>query len=295
MGKKTKSIVGILFVIILIAALIVLSTSLVITKEDEYSIIKRFDKIERVVESSGLSFKTPFVDTVDKLPKSIQFYDTPPSDVITVDKKTMVADSYVLWRISNPTTFAQTLNSSLTLAESRINTTVYNAMKNVISSITQNEVISGRDGKLNATFMEDIGDTMEQYGIHLITVENKHLDLPSDNKNAVFERMISERAQMAATYTAEGESEAQMIRNTTDKEIEISISNAQTQAARTIAEGEAEYMRILSNAYSDVSRSEFYTFIRALDAARASLSGSENTLILSEDSPIAQIFYNLNQ
>lgn len=295
MGKKTKGIAGVMFLIIIIAAIILLSTSLVITKENEYSIIKRFDKIERVVEGSGLSFKTPFLDSVDKLPKSIQFYDMSASDVITVDKKTMVADSYVLWKISNPTRFAQTLNSSLTLAESRINTTVYNAMKNVISSSTQNEVISGRDGKLNAAFMENIGDTMEQYGIHLITVENKHLDLPSDNKDAVYNRMISERTQMAASYTAEGESEAQMIRNTTDKEIEISISNAQTEAARTIAEGEAEYMRVLSNAYSDASRSEFYTFIRALDAARVSLSGSGNTLILSEDSPISQIFYKLNQ
>lgn len=294
MGKKTKGIAGILFIIIFIAAIIVLTNSFVVTRENEYSIIKRFDKIERIIESSGLSFKTPFVETVDKLPKAIQFYDLTASDVITVDKKTMVADSYVLWRISNPTKFAQTLNSSLTLAESRINTTVYNAMKNVISSNTQNEVISGRDGKLNAAFMEDIGDTMEQYGIHLITVENKHLDLPSDNKNAVFERMISERAQMAATYTAEGESEAQMIRNTTDKEIEISISNAQTDAARTIAEGEAEYMRILSDAYSDVSKSEFYTFIRGLDAARASLSGADKTLILSEDSPIAQIFNKID-
>ncbi|NLK99533.1 MAG: protease modulator HflC [Clostridiales bacterium] len=295
MAKKTKGIAGALFTIIFLGALILLSTSLVVTKENEYSIIKRFDKIERVIEDAGLSFKTPFLETVDKLPKAIQFYDMPQSDVITVDKKTMVADSYVLWKISNPTKFAQTLNSSIPLAESRINTTVYNAMKNVISSNTQHEVISGRDGKLNAAFMEDIGDNMEQYGIHLITVENKHLDLPSDNKNAVYERMISERAQMAATYTAEGESEAQMIRNSTDKEIEISISNAQTQAARTIAEGEAEYMRILSNAYSDASRSEFYTFIRSLEAARTSLSGDNKTLILSEESPIAQIFYNINQ
>ncbi|NLP16910.1 MAG: protease modulator HflC [Clostridiales bacterium] len=294
MSKRTKNIAGIIFLVIFIAALIILSSSLVVTKENEYSIIKRFDKIDRVIDSAGLSLKTPFIETVDKLPKSIQFYDMTASDVITVDKKTMVADSYVLWRITNPIKFAQTLNSSITLAESRINTTVYNAMKNVISSNTQNEVISGRDGKLNAAFMEDIGDTMEQYGIDLITIENKHLDLPSDNKNAVFERMISERAQMAATYTAEGESEAQMIRNTTDKEIEISISNAQTEAARIIAEGEAEYMRILSNAYSDASKSEFYTFIRALDAARESLAGADKTLILSEDSPIAQIFYNLD-
>lgn len=293
MTKKIKNVAGVLVILIIIGAAILLSTSMVITKEDEYSLIKRFGKIERVVDSAGLSFKTPFVETVDKLPKSIQFYDMPQSDVITVDKKAMVADSYVLWKIIDPILFAQTLNSSITLAESRINTTVYNAMKNVISSNTQNEVISGRDGELNAAFMNDIGDTMEQYGIELITVENKHLDLPSDNKNAVFERMISERAQMAATYTAEGESEAQMIRNSTDKEIEISISNAQTEAAKIIAEGEAEYMRILSEAYSDPSKSEFYTFIRALDAAKTSLSGSDKTLILSEESPLSQIFYNL--
>jgi len=290
MAKQAKRISGIIILILAVMAVIVLSSSLVVTAEDEYTIIKRFNKIERVIDEAGLTFKTPFVETVDKLPKSLQLYDMPTSDVITVDKKTMVADSYVLWRISDPVKFAQTLNSSMTLAESRINTIVYNAMKNVISSNTQNEVISGRDGKLNAAFMEDIGDTMEQYGIHLVTVENKHLDLPSDNKLAVYERMISERAQMAGAYTAEGESEAQMIRNETDKEIEISISNAQTEAAKIIAEGEAEYMRILSEAYSDESRSEFYTFIRALEAARVALSGSDKTLILSKDSPLAQIF-----
>ncbi|NLY48112.1 MAG: protease modulator HflC [Clostridiales bacterium] len=290
MAKQAKRISGIIILILAVMAVIVLSSSLVVTAEDEYTIIKRFNKIERVIDEAGLTFKTPFVEMVDKLPKSLQLYDMPTSDVITVDKKTMVADSYVLWRISDPVKFAQTLNSSMTLAESRINTIVYNAMKNVISSNTQNEVISGRDGKLNAAFMEDIGDTMEQYGIHLVTVENKHLDLPSDNKLAVYERMISERAQMAGAYTAEGESEAQMIRNETDKEIEISLSNAQTEAAKIIAEGEAEYMRILSEAYSDESRSEFYTFIRALEAARVALSGSDKTLILSKDSPLAQIF-----
>lgn len=293
MSKAVKSITKVLVILLIIGGLIILSSSIVVTNEDEYSLIKRFGKIERVIDSAGLTFKTPFVETVDKLPKSIQFYDMPQSDVITVDKKAMVADSYVLWKISDPILFAQTLNSSITVAESRINTIVYNAMKNVISSNTQNEVISGRDGELNAAFMKDIGNSMDQYGIELITVENKHLDLPSDNKNAVFERMISERAQMAATYTAEGESEAQMIKNSTDKEIEISISNAQTEAAKIIAEGEAEYMRIMSEAYSDSSKSDFYSFIRALEAAKIALSGSDKTLILSEDSPLAQIFYNL--
>ena len=294
MKKTAKKISGVLFAILLIAAVILLSASFVVTKEDEYTLIKQFGKIERIVDTPGLSFKTPFLETTQTLPKQIMFYDTPPSDVITMDKKTMVADSYVLWKISDPVTFAQTLNSSVMLAETRINTTVYNAMKNVISSLSQNAVISGRDGELDQAFMENIGDSMNNYGIELISVETKHLDLPSDNKEAVYDRMISERAQMAATYTAEGESEAQKIRNTTDKEVAISISNAQTKAAKIVAEGEAEYMRILSDAYSDPERSEFYAFIRSMDAAKASLTGEEKTLILSKDSPIAQIFYPID-
>ena len=131
---------------------------------------------------------------------------------------------------------------------------------------------------------------MKQYGIDLICVETKHLDLPSDNKTAVFERMISERNNIAASYTAEGESEAKKIRTTTDNEIAISISKAESDAEKTIAEGEAEYMRILASAYADESRSDFYTFVRALDAAKTMLSGSNKTLILNQDSPIAQIF-----
>ncbi len=291
--KKTGRFAGVIVLILVIAAVITLLSTMIITKENQFTLVKRFNKIERVVDHAGLSLRTPFIDTIAVLPKSIQFYDMQESDVITMDKKTMVADSYVLWKIADPIKFAQTLNASVIQAESRIDTIVYNSMKNVISSLAQTEVISGRDGELNEAFMNNIGTTMDQYGIELISVETKHLDLPSDNKSAVFERMISERAQIAATYTAEGQSEAQKIQNATDREVAISISNAEAKAASITAEAEAEYMRTLSEAYSTPERSEFYTFIRSLDAAKNSLSGDDNTLILSKDSPIAQIFYNV--
>lgn len=292
--KKAKTFSKILLAIILIAGVILLFSSVIVTKENQYSVVKRFGKIERVIGTAGLSIKTPFIETVDVIPKSIQFYDMKASDVITMDKKTMVADSYVLWKIDDPIAFAQTLNSNVVTAERRIDTTVYNSMKNVISSLSQADVISGRDGELNDAFMQNIGNSMHQYGIELISVETKHLDLPSDNKAAVYDRMISERAQIAATYTAEGEAEAQKIRNLTDKEVAISVSNAEAQAAKITAEGEAEFMRILSDAYSNEKRSDFYSFIRSLEAARSSLSGEDKTLILSADSPIAQIFYQID-
>jgi len=154
-------------------------------------------------------------------------------------------------------------------------------------------VISGRDGALSNKIRENIGTTMEQYGIDLISVETKHLDLPGDNKAAVYERMISERNNIAAQYTAEGEAEATKIRTQTDNEVAISLSEAEAKAEKTIAEGEAEYMKILSTVYGDASRSEFYTFVRSLDAAKAALKGKNKTVILSEDSPMADIFNSI--
>lgn len=287
-----KKVLKIILIIVVIIGLFTGLRSLIVTYENEYTLVKRFGKIERIIDKPGLSFRTPFVETTEKLPKNILFYDMKPSDVITMDKKTMVADNYVLWQITEPLQFAKSLNSSVIMAESRIDTTVYNALKNVISSLSQADVISGRDGELSEAIMEEIGSSMSQYGINLLVVETKHLDLPSDNKNAVYERMISERAQMAATYTAEGESEAQMIRNATDKEIAISLSDAKKDAAKLIAEGEAEYMRTLSKAFDTDGRSEFYTYMRSLESAKTSLIGNNKTLILSPDSPIVDIFYN---
>ena len=117
------------------------------------------------------------------------------------------------------------------------------------------------------------------------------MDLPEDNKDAVYERMISERQNIAASYTAEGKAEAQKIKNETDKKVTITVADAKKQAAILEADGEAEYMRILANAYADESKADFYSFIRGLDAIKASLSGSNKTLILDKDSELVQILY----
>ncbi len=278
-------------IVLLLALLIIGANSIVITYENEYSLIRQFGKVDHVVSEAGISFKIPFIQSVDKLPNQTLLYDLLPSDVITSDKKTMICDSYILWKISDPLRFAQTLNSSVINAESRLDTIVYNSTKNVISSTTQDDVISGRDGKLSAAIINHIGNTLDQYGIVLLAFETKQLDLPSDNKAAVYERMISERDNIAATYIAEGNSEAQIIRNTTDKEVTIKLSEAEKEAEILIANGEAEYMRILSEAYSDESKTDFYAFVRSLDALKISMQGNNKTVILSPDSPIAQIFY----
>lgn len=284
--KKKSALILVTGIVILGAA----AMSVTVTAQDEYKLVRRFGKVERVIEKPGISFKIPFLESTATLPKETLLYDLSPSDVITRDKKTMISDSYVLWRIQEPLKFAQTLNSSIESGESRINTAVYNATKNAISSMTQDEVITSRDGELSAMVMASIENNMEQYGISVLMFETKQLDLPEDNKEAVYERMISERDNIAATYTAEGSSEAKVIRNTTDKEIAIQISEAEKKAEILKAEGEQEYMKILAQAYNEEGRSEFYSFVRSLDALKKSMTGENKTIILSQDSPIAKIF-----
>ncbi|GMN97549.1 protease modulator HflC [Blautia wexlerae] len=283
-GKKIGILIGVSAVVAAVGA------SVTVTQQNEYKLIRQFGKVDRVISSSGISFKIPFIESTQSLPKETLLYDLAASDVITKDKKTMISDSYVLWKISDPLKFAQTLNSSVESGESRINTAVYNATKNAISSMSQDQVITSRDGELSDMVMEAIGTNMDQYGIELLKFETKQLDLPDDNKEAVYERMISERDNIAATYKAEGNSEAKVIRNKTDKEVAIQISDAKKQAEILEAEGEQEYMKILAQAYGEEDRSEFYSFVRSLDALKTSMKGEDKTVILSADSPIAQIF-----
>ena len=268
-GKKIGILIGVSAVVIAVGA------SVTVTQQNEYKLIRQFGKVDRVISSSGISFKIPFIESTQSLPKETLLYDLAASDVITKDKKTMISDSYVLWKISDPLKFAQTLNSSVESGESRINTAVYNATKNAISSMSQDQVITSRDGELSDMVMEAIGTNMDQYGIELLKFETKQLDLPDDNKEAVYERMISERDNIAATYKAEGNSEAKVIRNKTDKEVAIQISDAKKQAEILEAEGEQEYMKILAQAYGEEDRSEFYSFVRSLDALKTSMKGED--------------------
>ncbi len=289
MKKKTT------LILIIVVAFILLSSSMVITKPGEYRVIKQFGKIVRVEEndgsSYGLSWKIPFIQTETSISAKVQLSDLPPSDVMTSDKKSMISDCFVMWKIEDPVKFIQKLSGSEQNAESRISSNVYNALKNVISSLSQEELISGRDGELAEILTNKLGDNLEDYGIEVIKIETKMLDLPDENKEAVYGRMISERNNIAASYTAQGEQKAQEIKNDTNEQVTILLAQAQKQADTIVAEGEAEYMRILSAAYNDESKAEFYTFVRQLDAVKATLKNGDNTIVLDKDSPIAELFY----
>ncbi|MGP1349045.1 MAG: protease modulator HflC [Stomatobaculum sp.] len=266
-------------------------SSVVITYPNEYKMIKQFGEIVRVVDTPGVSFKIPLIQNADTLPKAIQLYDIPKSDVITRDKKTMIADAFVIWHVSDPIKFTRYLNGQVAQAQSRIAASVFSSLKAVISNMDQSAIIENRNGKLALDITRNIGNSLEGYGIEVLAVETKSLDMPDDNKQAVYDRMISERNNIAASYTAQGNSEAQKIRNNTDREVSVMKSEARKNAEILRAEGEAQYMQILSGAYNDAGRAEFYNFVRALDAAKEAMKNGNKTLILDKDSPLVKVFY----
>lgn len=263
-----------------------------IVKQNEYGIVWRFGAVRDIKEQPGLYFKLPFVDSTSSLPKTVLLYDVPISDVITADKHSMVLDSFALWRITDPRLFIESLSGNIENAESRINAIVYNALKTVISSEKQEDIISGRDGRVVRLVMNNIGSSFDKYGITMLAVETKTLDLPDDNKEAVYARMISERNNIAASYKADGEAEAKRIRNDADRQVTVILSDARAKAEVLRAEGDAEYMRILSETYDTPEEAEFYTFMIGLDAMETAMKGSgSKTLVLDKNSPVAQLFY----
>ena len=282
----------ILLIVIAVLAVIVLSESFFTVRENEYACTVRFSAIIDTTAEPGLHFKVPFIDSVKYFPNTTMLYDIPPSEVLTSDKQNMTVDCYILWSISDPKLFYQTLGTT-GVAEQRLDALTYNQLKTVMGTLAQADIINMDDGaKRNEIYdgiAADVDSLAKVYGIRVEDVKIKRFDLPESNLRAVYDRMISERNQMAEKFTADGNKEASLIRNDVDKTVNILISNAEAEAAQLVAEGEAEYMRLLAEAFNTEDKQDFYQFTIALDALKASLTGDEKTIILDGDSQLAQI------
>ncbi len=289
--KKT-----IIFGIAALLLIVLAVNSIYIVEENEYACTFRFSEIVDTKSEAGLHFKIPFIDQVKYFSKATQLYDIPPSEVLTSDKQNMTVDCYILWSISDPQQFYRALGTPQK-AEERLDAITYNTLKTAMGTLAQADIINMEDGALRNEIYESISTMVDAqaktYGIHVEDVKIKQFDLPDSNLNAVYTRMISERNQMAEKYTAEGSKEANLIRNEVDKDVNILISNARVAAAQRIADGEAEYMRILATAYDTQEERDFYEFILALDALKASLHGDEKTIILDENSELGKILMGI--
>ena len=286
--------IGIL--VVLVVMLLTLPFTCYIVGQNEYGALFKFGRIVSVSDTPGIKFKVPGIHTVRYISKKLHLYDIPRSGVITKDKKSMIADNYVTWKVVDPVKYVQTLNAIEARARERIEAAVYNAVKNVISSMTQDEVIEARGGALSVKIAEGSNSDIGMYGIAIVQTEIKALDLPNDNKAAVYERMISERQNIAASFTAEGNSEAQKIRNRTDREAAVKIALAEQSSDVIVAEGEVQYMKILQSAYDTPEKAEFYNFLRSLDALKKSFTGKgEKIIMLDKNSDIGKLIHGFNR
>ena len=283
---------GIIIGVIALLLVILVSSSMYVVEENQYACTFRFSEIVNTEDSAGLHFKIPFVDSVKYFSKATMLYDIPPSEVLTSDKQNMTVDCYILWSISDPKLFYQTLGSTA-VAEQRLDALTYNELKTVMGTLAQSDIINMNDGAERNLIYEgistDVDALAKTYGIQVEDVKIKQFDLPESNLNAVYGRMISERKQMAEKYTADGNYEASIIRNDVDKQVSIIVSNADAEAAKLEAEGEAEYMRMLAAAYDNKDKQEFYEFTLALDALTSSLDGQQKTVILDGNSELSKI------
>ncbi len=290
MKKKIIKTSAIVIIILLIA---VAAQCFYTVQPDEYANTVRFSKTVRTVEGSGLYLKIPFIDDIKYFPKQVLLYDMKPSEVLTADSKSMTVDNYVTWRITDPLLFYKTLGT-IAEAETRLNMLTYSAIRVEMGKMNRDDIISSdtgsRDG-FNESVINATADATKGYGIKIMDIKIKKLDLPADNEQAVYSRMISERNKIAAEERAEGEKQATLIKNDVDKQTGILLSNATAEAEKIKAEGEGEYMRILGEAYNTQDKKSFYEFTRSLDALEKSLS-DQTTIILDNDSAIAQALIN---
>ena len=290
---KKKIILAVIALVLVIG----ISNATYTVRENQYACTFRFSEIVDITSEPGLHFKVPFVDTVEYFTKATMLYDIPPSEVLTSDKQNMTVDCYILWSISDPQQFYRALGST-TKAEERLNAITYNALKTAMGTLAQADINNMNDGAERNEIYEGIAATVNSqattYGILVEDVKIKQFDLPESNLNAVYSRMISERNQIAEKHTADGNKEATLIRNEVDKTVNILISNAEAEAAKLEAEGEAEYMRLLAEAYDTQDKKDFYEFTLALDALKQSLTGDEKTVILDADSELAKILMGAN-
>ncbi|MCL1792790.1 MAG: protease modulator HflC [Oscillospiraceae bacterium] len=293
MGTKKIAVRAVIVVVALIALGVAFSAFYTV-QENEYALVIRFSKVVETIQTPGLHFKIPVIDEVKYFPKTKLFYDIKPSGFLTKDSKNMTVDCFIVWRISDPFVFWQQLLGSVSNAEGRLDTATYNELQKLVGRLEQNEIIDATDEKsrdnINVVVTTEAAKIVAQFGIEILDIKVKGFELPHENEQAVFERMISDRERVARFERSEGEKDANIIRNEVDREVNIIISNAKADAEKTIAEGESEYMRLLAESYSGPDREEFYSFMRGLDALKASLGGSgAKTVILDRESLLARI------
>jgi len=277
-----KQLISVIVLIVIIA--VVLATSLFTVDETEQAIVTQLGKFVREVKQPGLHFRVPLIQAVHRFEARVMEYDAAAAKIITDDKKHLVIDNYARWKIIDPLKLYQTVGNKIG-AQSRLDDIVFSEMREELARHTLTEIVSVNRQEIMHKVAEQCAQKAADYGIQIIDVRIKRADLPEEVTHSVYARMRAERERIAKKYRSEGEEEAVMVRAQTDKEKTILLAESYMQAEKTKGEGDAEALKIYAQAYE--KDTEFYSFIRTLEAYKLSL-GTGTTIVLPNDSEFFQ-------
>ncbi len=296
-----------IFVLVLIIVVVVLGyTSLFTVSERELAIKFRLGEIVKSDYEPGIYVQIPFVNNVVKFEKRILTLDTRPTEYLTKEKKRLVVDFFAKWRINNVENFYRTMSGGdMNIARQRIYNIINNGLKSQFSQYNLTELVSGQrlvalkeDSKeqkdlrahVMTTITSQANDQVEKYGISIVDIRIKRIDLTEKISNDVFRRMQSERQQFAADIRSRGKEEAEKRRADADRQRTIILANAYKNAQKLRGEGDAAAAETYANAYN--KDQEFYSFYRSLDAYKKSFSGKDDLLVIEPDSDFFEYFKN---
>ena len=267
----------------IILLLIILTLSTFTVDQREHAIVFRLGEIVSVKEEPGLYIKAPIIDNVRFLEKRIMTYDPPqPDRFITSEKKNVLVDSYIKWRIIDPAQYYVSVNGDERQAERRLSQTVNDGLRAEFGKRTILEVVSGERSKIMDILKERADRDSRTIGIEIIDVRLRRVDLPKEVSESVYQRMNAERKAVANELRSQGFADSEKIRAEAERERDIIITEAYSDAQEIKGEGDAKASRIYANTFS--KNKEFYDFYRSLEAYRKSFSGKEDIMVLDPNS-----------
>ena len=287
MKKYLKSAVTITAIFVVAVILI---ANLFIVKENEYRVVRQFGEIKRVIKEPGLNMKIPFIQDVTTLPKSQMTYNVSEAEINTKDKKRIIIDNYAVWKITD----AQKMISNarnIVNAESRMEEFIYSVVRSELGQLNYVDVVNDENssrGSLNDRVTAKVNEFLEagNFGIEVVDVRMKRIDLPQENEQSIYTRMISERQSTAQTYLSEGDADKSRIEAETDREVLEMLATAKKEAAIIHSEGESEAAKIYNDSFS--KDPEFYNLYRTLQSYMKTI-GDDTMIIIPADSPYAKV------
>jgi len=273
---------------ILIAAIILITSSTFIVDEREVAIKFRLGEIVRSYEVPGLYFMIPFINNVKKYDSRLLTMDSKPEQFLTSEKKNVIVDSFVKWRITSPENFYRASKGDERIGINRLSQIINDLTKSEFSKRTINEVVSGDRNKLMEIVRMEANNSAGALGITVIDVRLKKVDLPDEVSDSVYARMVKERATVAKAFRSKGKEEAQGISATAERESATIIAEAYKEAQKIKGEGDAISTETYAAAYN--LSPEFYSFYRSLTAYRESFNAKQDVLVIKPDSDFFKYF-----